>query len=200
VTQARPAGPIEIVVTGSVETFDRSGVLGRLDYDPVVAIFRHPTPTTMSKPELVDGLSTERGRIALLHDLMGRVHERFGAATMTQSQGNDGQSQSSVATSADPVHDFIGAARGLGIPARYVTGYLFADGEAAQFHNWAEAWDEGLGWIGFDPVLSICPSTEHVRLASGLDAATTMPVRSVPVWSEMPVETVAIEAAQEPST
>jgi transglutaminase-like putative cysteine protease len=78
-------------------------------------------------------------------------------------------------------HMFIGAARALDIPARYVTGYLAADEDhPAAFHAWGEAYDDGLGWIGFDAALGICPTDRHVRLAAGLDARSTMPVRVAP--------------------
>ena len=46
----------------------------------------------------------------------------------------------------DHAHIFIAAARSLGVPARYVTGYLVMDTDTASeaHHAWAEAWVEGL--------------------------------------------------------
>jgi transglutaminase-like putative cysteine protease len=121
---------------------------------------------------------------------MGRLHRHAPAAM--QQQDGQGQSQADTApTATDLTHRFLGAARALAIPARYVTGYLWHEG-AGRFHAWAEAWDDGLGWIGFDPLLDLCPAECHVRLASGLDAFGTMPIRAVPGWSEMPAETVEI--------
>ena len=67
-------------------------------------------------------------------------------------------------------------------PARYVCGYVAAgDGHEGGLHAWAEAFDDGLGWIGFDAVHQICPTARYVRLAVGLDADCTLPVRTVPV-------------------
>jgi hypothetical protein len=78
-------------------------------------------------------------------------------------------------------HMFVGAARALGIPARFVTGYLVGtDDEPAKFHAWAEAYTEKLGWIGFDPMLELCPTDRHVRLAVGLDSLSAAPLRCVP--------------------
>ena len=78
-------------------------------------------------------------------------------------------------------HAFIGAARALEIPARFVSGYYLSEGEdSVGLHAWAEAWDDGLGWIGFDPSLALCPTDRHIRLATGLDALAATPVRSVP--------------------
>ena len=80
----------------------------------------------------------------------------------------------------DHAHVFISAARSLGIPARYVSGYLLAgtgDEPSDANHAWAEAWLDGLGWVGFDPANGVCPTDRYVRLASGLDAAFAAPIR-----------------------
>ncbi len=196
VNQIKPESEIVVTVSGAVETIDRAGVLGRLEYDPMPAMFRRPTEATRADPALLEGLSDKGGRIALLHELMDRVHA---LAPDKQVQEQDGQSQSQMLAEAKDtaaaVHAFLGAARALEIPSRYVTGYLI-DEDQAKFHAWAEAWDEGLGWIGFDPVMNICPASSHLRVASGLDATSTMPVRCVPGWSEMPLETVVVEATE----
>ncbi|MEO7222976.1 MAG: transglutaminase family protein [Devosia sp.] len=192
VSQVKPGETLSVKVTGTVETIDKAGVLGRLEYDPPPALFRRPTDLTRLDPKLIEAIDSSGGRIAVLHELMTRVHDKLSAAQ--QSQTEDGQEQSLGST--DPAaytHAFIAAARALDIPARYVTGYLYDEG-AASFHAWAEAFDEGLGWIGFDAMLDVCPADTHVRLASGLDATGTMPIRMVPVWAEMPVETVEISA------
>jgi transglutaminase-like putative cysteine protease len=73
----------------------------------------------------------------------------------------------------DHAHALISLARTIGLPARYVSGYLHADAdghahEAA--HAWAEVWVEGLGWIGFDAANRCCPDERYVRLGSGYDA------------------------------
>jgi transglutaminase-like putative cysteine protease len=189
VSHVKPGETLTIKVTGTVETTDKAGVLGRLEYDPPPALFRRPTDLTKPDPKLIEAIDNSGGRIAVLHELMSRVHERTGPH---QSQSESSQEQSFGSTDPVPLaHAFIAAARALDIPARYVTGYLYDEG-AASFHAWAEAFDEGLGWIGFDPVMDVCPAEDYIRLASGLDAMGTMPVRMVPVWTEMPVETVEI--------
>lgn len=43
-------------------------------------------------------------------------------------------------------------------------------------HAWAEAYVEGLGWVGFDPFMNRCPDERYVRIASGLDYRDAMPV------------------------
>ncbi|MDR3476168.1 MAG: transglutaminase family protein [Devosia sp.] len=159
-------------------------------------------------------------RIALFHAVMDRAAElyRFGAGEAAEpakmvldavgvaTQAQNGQTQAQKQSQGDaqdddrqeadaPVfaHAFIGVLRALDIPVRYVTGYLAAgDDRPAAFHAWAEAWDDSLGWIAFDPALGICPTDRHVRVATGLDAPSTLPVRLVPATGE-PV-LVGIEA------
>lgn len=192
VTQAKPEAKVSIVVSGQVETFDKAGVLGRLDYDPVPALFRRVSAGAATDTELTDGLASDAGRIGQLHELMGRIHD-----TSRQSQSQDGQRQSQAGAPVNQAEAFIGAARSLGIPARFVWGYLF-DGGKASVHNWAEAWDDGLGWIGFDPQLNVCPTTEHIRMACGLDAGGTPPIRVVPSLDGNIVETLEV-IDQDPS-
>ena len=73
----------------------------------------------------------------------------------------------------DHAHVLISAARHLGIPARYVSGYLFADQDGKSHeasHAWAELHLPELGWVGFDPANRCCPTDYYIRLGSGLDA------------------------------
>jgi transglutaminase-like putative cysteine protease len=70
-------------------------------------------------------------------------------------------------------HVFIAAAHILGVPARYVGGYIRSADAAAgadSAHAWAEAFVPDLGWVGFDPSYGFCPTDAHVRVAVGLDA------------------------------
>lgn len=193
VSQERPSEHLLVTVSGQVETQDRHGVLGRLQGEPMPALYRRATELTQPDPALIAAIGPDRkNRIDVLHRLMALVHD---GTSQTQSQDGGAQVQSqSGAAEPDAVgmtHGFIGAARGLGIPARYVTGYLAPIEEfPARFHGWAEAFDEGLGWIGFDCMLNLCPTDRHIRVASGLDAATAQPIRRYPSVGE--IETVSL--------
>lgn len=203
-SQTKPEPELAIVVSGTVETHDRSGVVGRISVEPVPALYRRVTPLTKPVGAIVTKFRSApkhgRDRIPLLHALMARVEEVLTPGEQSQSQDGQSQSQSQGGVpreAADYAHAFVGAARALDIPARFVNGYLAAEGEdEARFHAWAEAWDDGLGWIGFDAMLGICPVERHVRVASALDAVSAAPVRSVPAVSAPNVLSMSIEAAQ----
>lgn len=203
VNQARRDGPLRFVAEGIVETHDHHGVIGRMTGEPMPQLYLRTTPLTKLEGDPPAGPGADR--IAYLHALMADVGAHFaeaaeeatGASSQSQSQDGAGQQQAqgeseaeAVAPAAEPdraeasakhAHLFIAKARAVGIPARFVTGYVAGeDAEPSGFQCWAEAYDTGLGWIGFDPLLGYCPTEWHVRLATGLDLTGTVPLRAVP--------------------
>jgi transglutaminase-like putative cysteine protease len=85
----------------------------------------------------------------------------------------------------DLAHIMIVLARRIGIPCRYVSGYLSPRKEtkdrSAQgaTHAWAEAYLPTLGWVGFDPTNDVLAAERHVRVAVGRDYADVPPTRGV---------------------
>ncbi|MDO7899119.1 transglutaminase family protein [Pseudomonas citrulli] len=79
----------------------------------------------------------------------------------------------------DHTHAFLACARSLGIPARYVSGYLCTDDEHhLASHAWAEAW-LGDGWYSFDITNRLVRPDRHLKLAVGLDYLDACPVRGM---------------------
>jgi transglutaminase-like putative cysteine protease len=83
----------------------------------------------------------------------------------------------------DFAHIMIAVARSWGVPARYVSGYLYhrrqdkdRSGEDAT-HAWVEAYLPSFGWIGFDPTNNIMAGERHIRVAVGRDYADVPPTR-----------------------
>jgi transglutaminase-like putative cysteine protease/predicted glutamine amidotransferase len=76
---------------------------------------------------------------------------------------------------------FICLARLLGVPARYVCGYVYtgptADREAQSeaSHAWVQLYLPELGWKGFDPTNGILTQTDHVRVAVGRNYGDATP-------------------------
>ena len=209
VSQVKPEAELVISIVGMVDTIDRNGVIGKPAGEAPPGLYRRTTALTKAAGAITSKFrSVPKGgsdRIPLLHGLMARVGEVIGGVEQAQTQSLDesGQSQSQSQGDAERpaasefAHAFIGAARALEIPARYVTGYLAgSEDEPAAFHAWAEAWDDGLGWIGFDPTLGYCPTDRHVRVAVGLDAVSAVPVRSIPAVGTPQVLAMSVEAAQ----
>jgi transglutaminase-like putative cysteine protease len=79
----------------------------------------------------------------------------------------------------DHTHVFLACVRHLGLPARYVSGYLNSEDQGhVASHAWAEVWIGGR-WVGFDVSNSIGADQGHIRLAHGLDYDDASPVRGV---------------------
>ena len=84
----------------------------------------------------------------------------------------------------DFAHIAIAMLRRLGIPARYVSGYLFHNGSdrntaANASHAWVEVYLPPLGWVGIDPTNDIIAGEKHIRVAVGRDYADVSPTRGV---------------------
>ena len=85
----------------------------------------------------------------------------------------------------DYAHVMIAIARKWGIPARYVSGYMFTSGDTLEqspenaTHAWMECYLPTLGWIGFDPTNASTDDERHVRIGVGRDYADVPPTRGV---------------------
>ncbi|MES1258277.1 MAG: transglutaminase family protein [Acidobacteriota bacterium] len=82
----------------------------------------------------------------------------------------------------DFAHLMISCARSLGLPARYISGYLRSDaktlgGEAS--HAWCALFCPGFGWLEFDPTNDVMPAGNHVTIAHGRDYSDVAPVVGV---------------------
>jgi transglutaminase-like putative cysteine protease len=176
---------VEIVAEGVVETIDMAGLLRgwREPMRPGVCLREtpHTRPDAAIRALAAEGAQGETP-LARAHALMGAVREAIaytpgstGAATTAAAALGAGKG-----VCQDHAHVLIAAARSLGWPARYVTGYFLpGEGEApdAATHAWAEIWIPGLGWVGFDASTGLCPTDAYVRLCAGLDAADAAPLR-----------------------
>jgi transglutaminase-like putative cysteine protease len=142
-----------------------------------------------------------RDPIDRMHVLMNAVRDKVdyaigvtNAHTSAAEALSDGQS-----VCQDHAHIFISAARVMGVPARYVNGYFLTetDEPSEAHHAWAEAYIEGLGWLGFDPANRICPTDHYVRLACGLDAGSAAPIRGTRRGGTDEVLDVLVEVQQQ---
>lgn len=83
----------------------------------------------------------------------------------------------------DFAHVMIALCRALGIPARYVSGYVYVDPPRATdvndntaSHAWVDCYFPDLGWIGFDPTHNRRSDERYVRVAVGRDYTDVRPV------------------------
>jgi transglutaminase-like putative cysteine protease len=192
-----------IEATGVIETEDRIGVARGLPEPAPLRIFLRATQRTAPDDAIRNLAMKCKTGVPLdqLHRLMHAVRE-----AVTYEIGSTHAHTNAAEALADGkgvcqdyAHIFISGARLLGIPARYVNGYFLAGtpDPSDAHHAWAEAWVEGLGWVGFDPANLMCPTERYVRLATGLDAATAAPIRGTRKGGENEVLDVVVEVQQQ---
>ena len=76
-------------------------------------------------------------------------------------------------------HLMLAACRSQGIPARYVSGYLYNNGQRAASHAWVDVYLDGQGWVSLDPTHNREQTGEYVRVAIGRDYADVPPTRGI---------------------
>jgi transglutaminase-like putative cysteine protease len=153
--------------------------------------FDSPHVATSRELAAYAGKSFAPGRpwLESLLDLTRRIHTEF----------RYDQSATIVSTPLDEVlrlrrgvcQDFahleIGCLRSLGLPARYVSGYLVTAPPSGQprligadaSHAWVSAFSPDYGWIDVDPTNDQIPSTKHITLAWGRDYSDVAPIKGV---------------------
>lgn len=196
---------LDIQVEGLVETQNTNGIIGSHPATLPLWLFQRQTPLT--KPgagvaRLVKELRKRDDNAALdqLHALSALISGSVKYLTGTSDSGTTTEEalKNGSGVCQDQTHVFLSAARCLGYPARYVSGYLMMDDRIDQEagHAWAEAHVESLGWVGFDISNGISPDTRYVRVATGLDYREAAPVSGLRFGTAGESLDVAIQVQQ----
>lgn len=203
-----PLDALRLLVEGEVETQDSHGVVrGTIEHFPP-SLFLRTTPLTapdaaiaaFARDAAADGGADALG---LLHGLLARVHQEITFDTDPTHVATTAAEAFALKRGVcqDLTHVFIAAAREIGVPARYVSGYFHrADGVVRQEagHAWAEAHVPDFGWVAFDAANGICATDAHIRVAVGLDYLGAAPVRGTRYGggAEQLSVTVVVDQAQ----
>ena len=176
---------------------ERLRYVARGPYDPAVQ-FTLPSPFVprlevlrgYANPSFPPGRPVAEGALELMH----RIHTDFDYRS--ESTQIDTPLERAFAQRAGVCQDFAhlmaGAMRMLGLPVRYVSGYLLTrpPGEGADLvgadasHAWVQVYCPGTpgvpaDWLDLDPTNDLVPGTGHVRLAVGRDFGDVTPLRGV---------------------
>ena len=196
---------VTITCRGKVDTHDHAGVIGRHAGHLPLWSFLSQTRLTRPGPgmkKLVADLEKHEGeRLDMLHELsrstLDHVEYQIGKTNWNTTAEEAYAAKNGVCQ--DHAHIFIGAARALDVPARYVSGYLMMNDRIEQeaTHAWAEAYVEGLGWVGFDISNGISPDERYVRVATGRDYRDASPVTGISFGNTSQVLEVDVEVEQQ---
>jgi len=148
--------------------------------------FARPTPLL---EQLAADMRLTRGDdpLSMIRRLSEDLFERFEYSPQSTRVDSpiDDALESRRGVCQDFAHIAIALVRQLGVPCRYVSGYLChgpdrdvrsSDGAT---HAWVEAWHPDLNWVGFDPTNNLMAGDRHIRVAVGRDYADVPPTRGV---------------------
>ncbi len=151
------------------------------------------SPLVTARPELAafarPAFPPGRPLLEAAHELNQRIHQAFvydpHFTTVATPLATVFAERRGVCQ--DFAHLAIGCLRALGLPARYVSGYLESVPPpgaqrlrgADASHAWFAVFDPDAGWVGFDPTNDQIVDTQHVTLAWGRDYADVTPVKGV---------------------
>ncbi|AXS40856.1 transglutaminase family protein [Breoghania sp. L-A4] len=197
---------LTITAHGTIETQDTHGIVGNLDETMPSRVYLRQTDLTKTNPA-IRKLAARAGdgtEIADFHTLMQAVREEVAYKVgITETHMSAAEAITiGEGVCQDHAHIFVSAARHIGVPARYVAGYLLLEeGDDSEAHHaWAEVLIEPLGWVGFDVSNGISPTDHHIRLSVGLDSRSAAPIRGVR-WGgsdeALDVEVQVTKAAQQ---
>jgi transglutaminase-like putative cysteine protease len=134
-------------------------------------------------------------------ELMHRIHSDFayksGSTTLSTKVSDLLEKRTGVCQ--DFAHFMVASLRSLGLPGRYVSGYLAtrpAPGkprqvEDAASHAWAGCWIPGAGWLYLDPTNDRLIDDAHTTVAWGRDYGDVPPVKGV-IFTEAKKSTMEV--------
>jgi len=148
--------------------------------------FAQPTPPLL---ELAKKLNVVRrdDPLMVVHELNKQIFEYF--EYVPRSTRVDSPIDEAIASHQgvcqDFAHTMIALLRHIGIPARYVSGYLYRGREDHDrstpdaTHAWVEVLLPHLNWVGLDPTNDLIAYNRHIRTAVGRDYADVPPTHGV---------------------
>jgi transglutaminase-like putative cysteine protease len=159
--------------------------------DAVQFIFDSPLTAFNSDVAAYAAESFPPGRqlLAGALDLMRRIHEdfRYDTTVTDASTPVDRVFEIRAGVCQDLAHAGIAAMRSLGLPARYVSGYLRTQPPpgmprllgADASHAWFSVWAPPLGWVDLDPTNDVAVGEGHVTVAYGRDYGDVAPLNGI---------------------
>jgi transglutaminase-like putative cysteine protease len=194
---AEPHERLQILADAEVETHDGDAAVALAsDRTPYAPLPQHEqdrwldwlseTPLTVPGPavrRLARDLMGHGGSVAALAQaIAARVQDALGYETGITGVNTTAEDALNlgVGVCQDYSHVFLSLCRLMGMPARYVSGYLSteADGDQRQHsHAWPEVLLPVAGWIAFDPTNRRLVDGRYVRIAVGRDYSDVPPVR-----------------------
>lgn len=192
-----------LTAEGTARINDNAGILGHVHEPAPLWLFKQSTD--MTRPgkgvaELARAIEHPKSELDGLHDLsaaiLARVPYQIGKTEA------DTTAEDAVAIGhgvcQDHTNIFVAAARKAGLPARYVSGYLYMPDREDQdaSHAWAEVYLKDLGWVGFDASNGVSPDEKYLRIAVGRDSREAAPISGLRLGTGNEAMIVSLQVQQ----
>lgn len=178
-TMDKPVSEITLTAEGVVDLTGKP--LTRDDSPFPPQVFLRSTPLTEADADIrafaCQFSANKRSLVRMMNRILERIRFTPGVTSVTHTAAEAFAQGEGVCQ--DHTHIFIACCRHIGIPVRYVSGYIHTFSEDHLVtHAWAEAW-LGHNWHTFDVVNLLNVAESHIKLATGLDYRDAAPVRGV---------------------
>lgn len=186
--------PVDVAALDRFTVAEAVAAIRAEDVDPVLeTAYRLPSALVELGPRVAEFADTilapERAFGEALTDLYGTIYRDFsyrkGATSVRTTLPEILDLKAGVCQ--DFAHLAIGGLRSVGLPARYVSGYIETVRDPGQprlvgadaSHAWFSTWAPGTGWFDFDPTNDQIPPRQHITTAWGRDYSDVTPLKGV---------------------
>jgi transglutaminase-like putative cysteine protease len=180
--------------------------------EPYQFAFESPAALTSEAVQayVLESFAPARPILEAAMDLTSRIHRDFeyrgGVSDVSTPVADVLRMRQGVCQ--DFAHLEIACLRSLGLPARYVSGYLLTrppEGKeklvgSDASHAWVSVWAGAHGWVDFDPTNDMIPGVEHITVGWGRDYNDVSPINGFIVGGGAHQVLVAVDVAPVPSS
>jgi transglutaminase-like putative cysteine protease len=193
VARITPAGPPDVEQSPAWESVRDGLPAGRTPEEIDAYQFAFDSPYVRARTDLASyaapSFPSGKPILAGVLDLTRRIHAdfKYDPRATTVSTPLEEVLANRRGVCQDFAHLGIGCLRSLGLPARYVSGYLCTVPPPGQerlvgadaSHAWLAVYSPGNGWVDFDPTNNQIPSDKHIHVAWGRDFDDVSPIKGV---------------------
>jgi transglutaminase-like putative cysteine protease len=200
---AEPHDRLEVVATSTIDVGDRLSVGPGVAWadlaDPkfvdqqveMLTISDHVDPGAELRRIALDAARRAEHPADAVAAIIDRIRDQVAYVPGSTEVNTQASSvwESEAGVCQDLVHLGLGALRTVGIPARYVSGYVMPSAspvvgevQTGESHAWLQYWDGA--WVGLDPTNDSAPGDYHVEIGVGRDYFDVPPLKGVYAGSE----------------
>ncbi len=195
---AEPHSRLDVVATSTVDVGDRQSVGEGISWEDLrdprlcdqqveyLGVTDHVDPGSELRRIATDAAKKARRPVDAAQTIIRRILDRveYVPGSTEVSTRATAVWEAKAGVCQDLVHLGLGALRSVGIPTRYVSGYVMPNANpvvgqptTGESHAWLQFWDGA--WVGLDPTNNTAPGDFHVEVGVGRDYFDVTPLKGV---------------------